>query len=383
MNLLTLSQSIITHCRVAKLQSRGQNLGRHIIVFESDDWGSIRMPSLRVRQSLLERGVLLQSPDTYDRLDTLASENDLTALAEVLSGVNDKDGNPAIITLNTVTANPDFKRIKESNFEEYYYEPFVETLKRYPHHAHSFELWEEGIEKGVFRPQFHAREHLNAQRWLRCLRAGDKGALYAFEEETYVALSMVNGSRQRVLDAYNADIEGDYPFMQKAVKEGLDLFEKIFGFKSSSMIAPCYTWDDPIEEEAARCGVTVLQGNVFQSHSAFYSQSHPHQTPRIMGEKNGLDQTYLVRNCMFEPVGGNKYNMDRCLKDIKRQFDLGHPAVVSCHRQNFIGDLVPQNRDNTLRQLKHLLKTVVTKWPDVEFMSSDQLGIYLSSYGGD
>lgn len=61
---------------------------RHIVVFESDDWGSIRMPSLDVLDRLIKRGV----PATpiglaYDRVDTLASNDDLELLMEVLSSV--------------------------------------------------------------------------------------------------------------------------------------------------------------------------------------------------------------------------------------------------------------------------------------------------------
>ena len=378
--MVSFISKVAKHIEVQRLLQKGQKIGRHIVVFESDDWGSIRMPSVQARTRLLNKGVVLQSPLSYDLYDTLASEDDLSDLAEVLDSVRDSDDNPAVLTLDTVVANPDFERIKESGFSEYYYEPFSVTLGRYPHHEKSFALWKEGMSKGVFHPQFHAREHLNAQLWLQCLRNHDPSALAAFDEGVFSMRCMVDNKLQRVLETYNARADADYPFMLNAIKEGLDLFERLFGFRSESMIAPCYTWDSPIEEEAACNGVLYLQGSVFQSHSYYYSIGHPHQDARYMGTRNSNGQISLVRNCSFEPSQSRKHGKDRCLRDISLQFSNGLPAIVSCHRVNFIGDLVPENRHNNLRQFRELLHTIVRRWPDVKFVSSDQLGRILSEY---
>ena len=151
-----------------------RRIGRHVVVFESDDWGSIRMPSLAVKNRLEAKGVKLALPQSYDCVDTMASNDDLELLAETLLSVKGGDGRPAKITLNTCVANPDFEKIKASGYKKYYYEPFTETLKRYPHHDHAFDLWQEGIRKGVFQPQFHGREHLNPQKWLRYLQMETK-----------------------------------------------------------------------------------------------------------------------------------------------------------------------------------------------------------------
>ena len=161
---------------------KNQRMDGRVVVFESDDWGSVRMPSLGALNRLNKKGVLLALPQSYDSVDTLASNEDLEFLMEVLSSVKDKNGNPAKITLNTCVANPDFEKIKKSGYQEYFYEPFTETLKKYPHHDRSFDLWKEGIAHKVLQPQFHGREHLNPQKWLRYLRSSDKSALDAFDE---------------------------------------------------------------------------------------------------------------------------------------------------------------------------------------------------------
>ena len=132
MNIISFVKAVKRHYEVQNLLRQGCTTNRHIVVFESDDWGSVRMPSLEVRERLLRNGVVLQSPSSYDKVDTLASEQDLTFLMEVLDSVRDSRGNPAVITFDTIVANPDFKRIKQSGYTEYYYEPFTSTLKKYP-----------------------------------------------------------------------------------------------------------------------------------------------------------------------------------------------------------------------------------------------------------
>ena len=124
----------------------GKNTNRQLLVIESDDWGSIRMPSKSVLKTLQKEGYKPEQ-DPYLKYVSLASEEDLQALFECLNTVRDCKGNPAKITANAVMANPDFKKIEEDNFESYYYEQFTRTLKNYPEHSKSFELWLEGLDE--------------------------------------------------------------------------------------------------------------------------------------------------------------------------------------------------------------------------------------------
>ncbi len=153
-------------------------------MIESDDWGSIRMPSEKAYHALLAKGLPVSEGDSgpYNLYDTLADKDDLSALFEVLQSVKDKNRNPAVFTAFSVTANPDFEKIKSADFKAYYYELFPETLKRYYGDDSVFQLWKEGIRQGVFIPQFHGREHLNVPEWMRALQRGDKETLIAFDQ---------------------------------------------------------------------------------------------------------------------------------------------------------------------------------------------------------
>ena len=361
---------------LSMLNLSGWNTNRHIVVFESDDWGAIRMPSLEVLHILRDQGVILSDRSGYNACDTLASNDDLELLMETLSSVNDNNGNPAKITFNCCVANPDFQKIKESNFQMYYYEPFTETLKRYPHHDRSFELWKEGMKNNLFQIQFHGREHLNAQMWMQLLRKNVDSVRKAFDKEVFCKeLEKQDDPRRQVLAAFNVANKEDYTFAYNAIKEGLDLFEKLFGFRPFTMIAPNYTWDAEIEKAAWQNGIRVMQGGHVQRPS-YYAKSQGAKYKRHhTGQKsNDTEIKYMVRNCEFEPSYHAYMNADYCMKEIQNAFRWGAPAIVSCHRLNFIGELNPANRDNNLREFKKLLKVVTSKYPDVEFLSSDELG---------
>jgi len=62
------------------------------------------------------------------------------------------------------------------------------------------------------------------------------------------------------------------------------------------------------------------------------------------------------------------------LKEIGTAFRFHTPAIISAHRFNFIGNIDVGNRDRNLLSFKKLLNEITNRWPDVEFMFSDELG---------
>ena len=161
----------------------GWRTNRKIVVIESDDWGSIRMPSKKVFNTLKNNGIPVEK-SPYCKFDSLESNEDLEALFEVLTSFKDINGSHPIITANTVVANPDFEKIEESSYKKYFYEPFTETLKRYPNHNKVLNLYQEGIANNVFFPQFHGREHVNIELWFKLLKT-DKNFKLAFKHNMW------------------------------------------------------------------------------------------------------------------------------------------------------------------------------------------------------
>ncbi|RGV32175.1 hypothetical protein DWW18_14910 [Butyricimonas virosa] len=362
-------------------QIPGWHTNRHIVVIESDDWGSIRMPSLEVREMLKDEGYTIDNCK-FSSYDSLASSDDLSCLFDILTSVKDINGNYAILTADSVVANPDFQKIKESGYQQYYYEPFTETLKRYPvSHQNSFELWKEGLTSGIFIPQLHGREHLNVVRWMNALQAGDEVTLHAFGQRHFGLSKLASDKlKVRYMDSFGNASADTIAIEDKVIREATDLFEKLFGFKSTSFIAPCYIWRESVEKTLSECGVKYLQGLSLQQIPVADNPPSVKTKYHYLGQKNKYGQRYLIRNAFFEPYKDNTTDkwVDECLNRIRIAFRWHKPAIISSHRINFIGAIAPTFRDRNLKLFKSLLSEIIKYWPDVEFMSSNQLGDYIN-----
>ncbi len=348
---------------------KGWKTNRKIVVFESDDWGSIRMPSIETFNTLKNKGINVdKSP--YCKFDSLASEDDLELLFTTLLKHKDCKGNNPIITANTVVANPDFEKIKSSNYSNYYYEPFTETLKNYPKHHKSFELWKEGINNKVFFPQFHGREHVNVGMWLDLLRKNDPAFVLAFESKMWGlsndVFPQMGKSIQATFDSNNNTL------LEESIQNGLALFEQIFGYKSESFIANNFIWDSILNQSLASSGVKYLQGMKYQILPK-EGEKKRELLRHYLGDRNQYNQTYLIRNCSFEPsVDG--LGFEKTLKEIANAFFWRKPAIISIHRINFIGCINEKNRTTNLKKFDLLLQNILELWPETEFMTSTTLG---------
>lgn len=367
---MTLKQTL-TH---NLLNIPGWRTNRHIVVIESDDWGSIRMPSREVYEKLLKEGIRVDKCH-YCSNDSIASEDDLSLLFDVLNSVKDKNGNPAVITANALVANPDFQKIKDDDFENYHFKLITEGFKGIKGCEKSLGLWKEGNENGLFRIQSHGREHLNVTRWMHYLKENYPETRLAFDLGVYgLSTTITSEKRKSFLPAFDFTNKEEEMMANQIATEGLQLFEKIFGYKSTSFIAPNYTWGKSLEKTIGECGVRYIQG---QQRSKYRNSEDEKNKKRMryMGRRNEYGQIDLCRNAIFEPSEKPAKDWaDSCMKEIEIAFRWHHPAIICSHRVNFVGTINVANRENGLRQLSTLLKKIKQQWPDVEFMSSDQLG---------
>lgn len=348
----------------------GWRTDRKILVIESDDWGSIRMSSKSALHKLIAAGLSLEKgPGTrYNKYDTLASVTDLTFLFETLNGVKDKNNQSAKITAVSLTSNPDFDKIKESGFEHYYHEPFTSTLEKY-NRQDAYSLWKQGADANLFVPEFHGREHLNVQPWMRALQTRDKEALLAFHCGIW-AYNRKQGMGFQA--AFDLEFESDLEDQKTIITDGLQLFEKLHGYKARFFVPPNGPINNELEKVTAATGIQFMSSPKIQKEVLGGGKTKTHF--RYLGKKNKQGQIFITRNAFFEPSGVNGDVVDDCLAEIAMAFKYNKPAVISSHRVNYIGGLSERNRDSSLKQLKQLLKEVVKRWPEIEFMTSSELG---------
>jgi hypothetical protein len=355
----------------------GWQTRKKLIVFESDDWGSIRMPSINSFERLEKSGLDLRSADAerYNLNDTLATSHDLESLFEVLSNAKDINGNCPVFTPVSIVANPDFQKINDFGFQEYFYEPFTVTLKRYPGCEHSFDLWKEGIEKKLFVPQMHGREHLNVTAWMEALQTGENNTLSAFKEGMwgFVPAKYPEVDYQAAFLLTNPS---ELEYQKSVIIEGLQLFEKLFSYRAEYFVPPNGPINNSLNRTLAENGIKFRSASIIQSEPLGFGKKRKVLHCLGQKEKNGI--RYITRNCFFEPSQEGKNWVDSCLYNIKIAFRWNKPAIISSHRVNYIGSLNHANRDKGLYQLSRLLKEIIRNWPDVEFMTTPQIGALMN-----
>ncbi len=349
----------------------GKKNERKIIIFESDDWGTIRVSSKKSYEELLKKGYPVDQC-VYNSNDTLEDNSDIECLYEALNAVKDKNGNTAIFTMNNIVANPDFEKIRESEFEEYYFEPFTETLKKYPNHDRVMALYNEGIDKKLIKPQFHGREHVHVTHWMNSLLDGDKSSHDLFKNKMFTVFKgKKSNCRNEFLDAMGTYNSSQLEFLSESIQQGLKLFKKIWGYHSKTLIPPCYIWHPEAETFFKKSNIEVIQTSRIQFSPLNDSEKYK-LIRRYTGGKNKKKLTYTVRNVTFEPSMDRNYDwVNSSMKEISNAFFWNNPAIISSHRVNYVGLRNKRNRDNNIKLLIKLIKTVKEKWPEVEFMSSD------------
>ena len=350
----------------------GKSVKEKYLVIESDDWGSIRMPSLAALERLKSKGLSLEEGESkrYNNSDTLASKQDFEHLYDTLSKFKDNDGNSPVFTAVSVVANPDFDKIKANNFEKFEFEPFTTTLERYGQ-SDAISMWKQGIDENLFYPEFHGREHLNANVWLRQLQANDKATRLAFDEGCW-AIHTKTPYNINYQAAFDVEKVEDIQNQKEIISTGLDLFEQIHGYKSVFFVPPNGKFNNQLEEISAQKGIKFMGASKVQNESRGNNKFKKHF--HWLGQKNKHGQIYLTRNAFFEPNAPNKDWHNDCLNNIYYAFKWNKPAVISSHRTNYIGSLNQNNREQGLKALEKLLKEVLKRWPEVRFVTSTQLG---------
>lgn len=353
----------------------GKRTKRKLVAFFVDDYGSIRTKNKVALKHFINEGIEFpKNTFSFSRYDTLANEYDLLALFEVLKSVKDKKGSYGCFTPFTIVANPDFEKIRESNYSQYYRESFKETLKQYDaSYKNVFSLWMEGIRENIFHPVYHGTEHLNVKRFMEALNNNHRSTHLAFDNNSICIPSFKN--ENPILNpTANFDIDSmdDIEQLKQDVAIGLEMFQELFGYQSKLFTPGAAKYHPALHGILKENSIKYI--NVNRSQQIPLGNNQYKSKLFYNGQKTKEGQFFIVRNAVFEPHGRSDYLVaDNCLKDIESAFRWNSPAVISSHRINFIGHFSEEWRDNSLKQLKYLLHQIKTRWPEVEFVNGEEL----------
>ncbi len=349
----------------------GWKTSRKIIVFESDDWGSFRFQNKTIRDAYLPN----YDPKGWMHYnDCFESIEDLTALESTLKSVKDKNSNYACFTFLMNPANPDFKKIKQSHCQEFYNETFLDTLSKRKDGDDILNWYKTALKNTLIEIGFHGREHLNVNSWMKDLRVKDEITIKGFEDNVWghnIILSKKEKKRHR--STYNFTSYSEIEDLKLNIKEGIQLLNETFNQRTTYFLPPDGPYHLDLNQSLADNGIKYI--GLSKKHKNPLDEKW-HQTKIFwLGKKTKEGLRVVTRNVIFEPSSPRQKDwLKYALENISLAFNNNKPAVISSHRANYSGSLNEQNRSNSNQQLKSLLENIIEKWPDVEFMTSSQLG---------
>lgn len=353
----------------------GWKTKRKIVVFESDDWGSIRTRSKADYDAMLSKGLNVDG-SFFTKYDALESNNDLERFFNLLTEFKDSTGRHPVFTPMCIVANPDFEAIEQADYQQYSYKTVGETAKEYPNHDRLLEYWRKGARERLFVPALHGREHLNLRRYLKGVRdEANPGLKIAFEHRSIGASKYKGEQLIEYLGALYPETKEEIASLETIMADAVKLFDEACGYKPTHFIGPNREPAKELDAVLAEEGVKYMT----QAKLRKYPKGDGKYGFEFnwLGKKNKLGQTFIMRNSGFEPSGGVN-TVETCLNEIDIAFKSNKPVVISTHRANYIGEISLSNADFGLGELKRLLEEILKRWPEVEFMTSTEIGELLN-----
>lgn len=354
----------------------GYKTDRKIVVFSVDDYGNVRVDSKEAREAMNKAGLAVHTH--FDAYDTLETRQDLEALYEVLMSVQDKNGRHPVFTPFALPCNINFEAMEENGYIKYEYEKLFDTYEKLEQqqpeaYCGTWPLWKEGINKGLMKPQFHGREHLNLKVFEEKLAKKDKEVLTALKNRSFTSISSTGYDTISFTAAFSFWNFVENKKFIKIITEGLNAFEKVYGYPSIHFNAPGGDEHPFIHKILKENGIKYIDAPLIKKE---HQGNGKYKTVfNYTGKKNKLKQTFMVRNVVFEPTDDRNLDwVNYTLKQIEAAFRWKRPAIISSHRVNFCGHIDVENREKGLDALQKLLNSIIIRWPEVEFMSVEELG---------
>ena len=353
----------------------GWRTKRKLVAIVVDDYGNVRVDSKKALENISKKNP--NKAQRFDLFDTLETREDLQMLYEVLCSVRDKNGKPSVFTPYALSCNIDFERMMEDGYYDYQYELLPITFKKLSSlqpsaYEGAWDLWQEGIKSGLMRPEFHGREHFNLKIFKEKLGKKEPALMLSLENRSLSNIGPSGYSSMGWTSAFSFwDPIEDTKMFPEIIEDGLLIFEKVYGYKSKLFTPPARHFPENLEGKLTQWGLIAFDRPFFQGkHIGLGKYKYESSSMGFNKKTNMLD---VVRNVVFEPTDSNIDHVAKAMAQIEAAFFWNKPAIISSHRVNFCGHIDEKNREKGLGDLKKLLKGIVQKWPEVEFVSASDL----------
>jgi alpha-amylase/alpha-mannosidase (GH57 family) len=197
----------------------------------------------------------------------------------------------------------------------------------------------------------------------------------AFENNFFFlgAKHLNNSKRGRGFGAaFDVWDEKDVESHQNTLATALTLFQELYGYKAKVFTPPAMFYNPTLEAILVQQDIKWLDvGRFFKI--PFIGGGERYQY-NYLGRKKKSGLKVVVRNAMFESnMSATDNGVSRCMHDIEESFKAKQPALISNHRASFVGGIDIENRNKGLKALDQLFNSILQKWPDVEFISINDL----------
>jgi hypothetical protein len=333
---------------------------RPIVLFQSDDWGRVGLPSLEALETIQGHGSAIgDSPWDYFGLET---QGDVLALGETLAAFRDRDGTPPCFVTNFILANADLRRMRSEGFQTLRWVSLKDGFPK-PWDEQLVPAYRRNIANKVFFPGLHGFTHFNPGQFLASLSEvsprGDLCRKLVSQDIPYLA-SLTPEYNFALVNRVRGET-----FVTKAnqwewISKGAALFVDTFDVAPLTACAPGY-----------RANGTTLR--LWRKRGLKIAQT---VGPGAMAREHGL--LILQRNVFFEPVLSAPDVVARALDQAMHAVALGFPVVICTHSINYQSRFVGQAEESRLL-LRTLIEELLKKFPGLRFATDTDL---LDAYRG-
>lgn len=312
---------------------------RHpVLIIESDDWG----PGPKSDAQQLHR------------------------IAQLLARHRDGRGQAAVMTLGMVLAVPDTGRMRDEDYRRYH--RLLLVPERFPALR---EVMQRGVSSGVFALQLHGMEHYWPPALMMAARADAVIREWLEGDDSPRTEALPSHLQSRWIDASVLPSRPlDDAEIEVAVREEAAAFTELFGQPPHVVVPPTFVWNESVERVWAAAGVEVIVTPGQRHEARDQDGMLVAAGASIRNGDTGMGGVkYVVRDDYFEPGLGHAAEKGWAALAIKSR--TGRPTLLETHRFNFSGD--PDVAEAAIHELDRLLAGVPERFPDVMFMSTEQL----------
>jgi hypothetical protein len=334
---------------------KSRDLGAlRIVVIQSDDWGLEGwFPDSLAAATLADLTTSLPPRLSAYARSTLESSADVESLQALLQSIQGVSGLAAVMQANTVVAGPDLDdRVAPESSVGWPFHPSGVGRGGY-FRPGLREAVDAAIAAGVWRPELHGLTHFDLFAYSAARRRGDRTERRARELGVFAYEDWMLGTELGHADAERAS---------SLAAMSAVLFERRFGRRPDSVIAPDYRWTRADEDAWVAVGVSVVQAKREQVDPGINLVSKWGRLQKwLMGsiDRHRARFTYLDRPARLEPYGSEDPFVQQGAMEaaaaVRAAWARGEPGVLSIHRVQ-LSSLDPAIAAAGRRQLRRCIE---------------------------